>query len=134
MSTADDPQYWCSCPPWVRKCDDGCPSLKRPKRPKTPPPEPEERCFCNQLGPLSLRSGDMCRVCERAATREEKTRDPIAAFLRAKGATQRCPKCNWVSGDNWEQCKGACPIPESPHYDELVEHAFQVIPLKDLDE
>lgn len=22
-------------------------------------------CYCNQLGPLSLRSGDLCRACER---------------------------------------------------------------------
>jgi len=27
-----------------------------------------------------------------------------------------CPKCRASSGDDWEQCKGSCPIPGSPHY------------------
>ena len=80
MSAENDPEYWCSCPPWVRKCEPDCPSL-------------------------------------------------IPAWKRAKGATKICPKCKCTSGDNWEQCNGACPIPSSPHYDEMVEHAFQLIPL-----
>lgn len=53
----------------------------------------------------------------------------IHPLLRAKGAKVVCPKCKWVSGDDYAQCNGACPMPSSPHYDELVEHAFQVIPL-----
>lgn len=27
-----------------------------------------------------------------------------------------CPKCGAFSGDDWEQCKGSCPMPGSPHY------------------
>lgn len=27
-----------------------------------------------------------------------------------------CPKCNAVSGDDWSQCGGSCPRPDSPHY------------------
>jgi hypothetical protein len=27
-----------------------------------------------------------------------------------------CPKCRASSGDDWEQCKGSCPMPMSPHY------------------
>lgn len=27
-----------------------------------------------------------------------------------------CPKCDAVSGDDWSQCKGRCPMPMSPHY------------------
>ena len=29
----------------------------------------------------------------------------------------RCPKCDAVSGDNWSQCEGSCPMPMSPHFD-----------------
>lgn len=53
----------------------------------------------------------------------------IAASLRAKGAKLKCMKCKRVSGDNWEQCEGKCPMPMSPHYDDLTAHAFQLIPL-----
>ncbi len=27
-----------------------------------------------------------------------------------------CPKCSYDSGDAWEQCRGNCAIPHSPHY------------------
>lgn len=27
-----------------------------------------------------------------------------------------CVKCGENSGDSWEQCRGACPVPGSPHY------------------
>lgn len=29
----------------------------------------------------------------------------------------KCPKCGAISGDDWKQCKGSCPMPGSPHYD-----------------
>ena len=28
----------------------------------------------------------------------------------------KCPKCNAESGDDWKQCRSACPMPISPHY------------------
>lgn len=28
-----------------------------------------------------------------------------------------CSKCGAHSGNDWEQCKGSCPMPGSPHYD-----------------
>ena len=28
----------------------------------------------------------------------------------------QCPKCKAVSGDDWSQCRGLCPMPGSPHY------------------
>lgn len=31
-------------------------------------------------------------------------------------ASIRCPKCSATSGGDWSQCKGACPMPLSPHY------------------
>ena len=31
--------------------------------------------------------------------------------------TTICPKCKYRSGDDWNQCKGSCPMPMSPHYD-----------------
>lgn len=27
-----------------------------------------------------------------------------------------CPKCGAVTGNDWSQCNGVCPIPFSPHY------------------
>jgi hypothetical protein len=32
-----------------------------------------------------------------------------------------CPKCGYTSGDDWSQCRGSCPMPGSPHYDEDAE-------------
>lgn len=29
---------------------------------------------------------------------------------------EQCPKCNRWSGDDWKQCEGACPMPQSPHH------------------
>lgn len=31
-------------------------------------------------------------------------------------AVLACKKCGATSGDYWTQCRGACPIPFSPHY------------------
>jgi hypothetical protein len=28
----------------------------------------------------------------------------------------QCSKCKAISGDDWSQCEGSCPIPMSPHY------------------
>lgn len=30
--------------------------------------------------------------------------------------TETCPKCGQFSGDDWKQCAGSCPMPQSPHY------------------
>jgi hypothetical protein len=27
-----------------------------------------------------------------------------------------CPKCKATSGNDWSQCRGACPMPMSPHH------------------
>lgn len=38
-----------------------------------------------------------------------------------------CPKCKAISGDDWSQCKGVCPVQGSPHYNgvyKLYEDAF----------
>lgn len=29
----------------------------------------------------------------------------------------RCPKCKSLSGDDWKQCAGKCPLIVSPHHD-----------------
>ena len=34
-----------------------------------------------------------------------------------EAADMQCPKCNARSGDDWEQCKGSCPMPGSPHFE-----------------
>lgn len=31
----------------------------------------------------------------------------------------RCPKCSATSGGDWSQCRGSCPMLDSPHYDRL---------------
>lgn len=28
----------------------------------------------------------------------------------------QCPKCNYTSGNDWSQCRGWCPMPQSPHF------------------
>jgi hypothetical protein len=28
----------------------------------------------------------------------------------------KCPKCEAVSGDDWGQCEGECPMSSSPHF------------------
>lgn len=28
----------------------------------------------------------------------------------------QCPKCSYYSGDDWQQCQGACPVARSPHF------------------
>lgn len=28
-----------------------------------------------------------------------------------------CQKCKAISGDDWSQCLGKCPVEGSPHYD-----------------
>ena len=33
--------------------------------------------------------------------------------------TPRCPKCSATSGGDWSQCRGSCPMLDSPHYDRL---------------
>jgi len=30
--------------------------------------------------------------------------------------TITCPKCKHISGDDWKQCCGACPMKMSPYY------------------
>jgi hypothetical protein len=37
----------------------------------------------------------------------------IAAIARRRPT--ECPKCSEISGDDWSQCKGRCPMPMSPH-------------------
>lgn len=32
-------------------------------------------------------------------------------------ADRQCIKCHAVSGDNWTQCNGPCPVEGSPYYD-----------------
>ena len=29
-----------------------------------------------------------------------------------------CPKCKCISGDDWSQCGGKCPLRMSPHFDQ----------------
>lgn len=41
----------------------------------------------------------------------------------------RCRKCGSLSGDDWSQCDGECPVAQSPHYNPSCEWAFQETPL-----
>lgn len=36
--------------------------------------------------------------------------------LNFDGIDRTCPKCGAVSGDDWSQCEGRCPMEMSPHY------------------
>jgi len=44
--------------------------------------------------------------------------------------TLRCPKCRAYSGDDWSQCKGKCPVEQSPYFDK--ESLAKYGPLRDL--
>lgn len=38
-------------------------------------------------------------------------------WVKERGRTVlACKKCGSTGGDDWTQCRGACPIPFSPHY------------------
>ena len=39
-----------------------------------------------------------------------------ARIIAAVAEAKKCPKCGAVSGDDWSQCKGSCPMPGSPYY------------------
>jgi hypothetical protein len=40
------------------------------------------------------------------------------------GVYLECPKCKRHSGDDWEQCKGSCPVLGSPHYSAKAEEKY----------
>lgn len=42
----------------------------------------------------------------------------------------RCPKCHAISGDDWSQCEGKCPMPMSPHYKEKNVKPTRLMPIQ----
>lgn len=36
------------------------------------------------------------------------------------GAEKTCPKCGTATGNDWLQCEGSCPMPQSPHFAPLA--------------
>ena len=44
----------------------------------------------------------------------------------------KCSKCGALSGDDWKQCVGSCPMPGSPHYVASVRTtgAMKLVPVK----
>jgi bifunctional NMN adenylyltransferase/nudix hydrolase len=38
-------------------------------------------------------------------------------FYKSDRAALKCPKCGARTGDDWTQCGGSCPMPQSPYYD-----------------
>ena len=39
-------------------------------------------------------------------------------------SVQPCMKCLMISGDDWSQCQGKCPLSYSPHYDPVTREQF----------
>lgn len=39
----------------------------------------------------------------------------LGSGYRPKNPTV-CPKCGYISGDDWRQCRGSCPMEQSPHF------------------
>ena len=39
--------------------------------------------------------------------------------LNNKDIIIQCPKCSATSGDTWTQCGGDCPMPSSPHFNDI---------------
>lgn len=44
-------------------------------------------------------------------------RDLLAEEIKTGWYLPTCPKCGALSGDDWSQCNGECPMPGSPHHD-----------------
>jgi len=56
-------------------------------------------------------------------SKADNLRDQLLAAsaenLRLRTALEKfktCPKCQAVSGNDWSQCRGQCPLPMSPHF------------------
>ena len=66
-------------------------------------------------------AADLLRAADAAeAFARDLRRYPV---LGALPVPSECPKCHADSGDDWRQCKGACPMPMSPHYTAAVRAA-----------
>lgn len=64
-------------------------------------------------------------------TRQDKPVEPPCKGLRhskEQPGYYECLKCGSLSGDDWTQCEGVCPVEQSPHYDERCGYAFEDIP------
>ena len=59
-----------------------------------------------------------------SALRAAEARGIARALKIADAGYIQCPKCGALSGDDWSQCGGSCPMPASPYYHESAEHAF----------
>jgi hypothetical protein len=44
----------------------------------------------------------------------QKTEEPI-----------RCPKCQEMHGNSWQQCGGKCPMEMSPHYEPSMRDKYR---------
>lgn len=53
-----------------------------------------------------------------AAMKAEVAWRKLDAALSATPAQEgeRCPKCGSTTGNDWTQCEGSCPMPQSPHF------------------
>ena len=56
------------------------------------------------------------------ADRTPVRRDP--AKMTAYAQEHGCPKCKMPSGDSWSECGRNCPIPGSPHFNEVTFKAY----------
>jgi hypothetical protein len=48
---------------------------------------------------------------------------------RPNGAQAKCPKCGSISGDDWRQCEGRCPVAVSPHFDVGLARIYARLPV-----
>ncbi len=39
----------------------------------------------------------------------------------------KCPKCESMSGDNWDHCEGKCPLSFSPYYDKKTREEYGTV-------
>lgn len=73
--------------------------------------------FRDQASVLSFDGAGKVQVDPETYRASSKVQAQVQA-VKELMKVQQCPKCEASSGDAWTQCKGSCPMPFSPHYDE----------------
>lgn len=62
---------------------------------------------------------------------ENQTNLSFTGLKPVKDNHLECIKCKSLSGDDWSQCEGQCPVKGSPHFDAGCLRVFEDIPNRD---
>ena len=53
---------------------------------------------------------------------------PLTGLKPVEDGYHQCLKCGALSGDDWSQCEGQCPVKGSPYFDARCLRVFEHIP------